>query len=275
MKIFEIKNDMITSPKNNKHIYLLRNIAVTAIILLAIQSCKVTGKSGYFKTLVAKDTTIQNFVKNDFESVVVAGDELAIAVSSLSKEEDAIFNSGGVLSKEANSGGYKVQQDGTILVHRLGRIMAAGQTRKELAKKIQNGLLAYTKEPIVQVEYLNHKLTIIGEVRSPQVLKLPQDQISIIDALVLSGDINENGIRNNITIIREEGGDKKVKHINLEDHSIFTSPWYYVKPNDIILVSANYKKLESEARKVKLQNTITLVTTSISLLLVILSRFIK
>ena len=273
MHYFEIKNNMPNSQKNQKLIYLLRNVAFVFMILFAMQSCKVTNRSAYFKTLATRDTTIQNFVKNDFESVIVKGDELSITVSSLSVIEDGVFNSAQLLSKEGS--GYKVQQDGTVTLHRLGAIKAEGFTRKELAKKIQNGLLAYTKEPIVQVEYLNHKLTIIGEVRSPQVLKLPQDQITILEALVLSGDITLDGVRNNITIIREEGTDKKVKHINLEDHSIFTSPWYYVKPNDIILVSANYKKLETEARKQKLQNTLALVTTGLSLVLVVLSRFVK
>ena len=265
---------MTNTLKNKSQNSLPLGLLLMFVILTILQSCKVINKSAYFKTLTTRDTTILNFVKNDFESVIVNGDELAIAVSSLNTLEDAIFNGAKSTNKETG-GGYKVQQDGSILVHRLGSITAAGLTRKELAKKIQNGLLAYTKEPIVQVDYLNHKLTIIGEVKSPQVLKLPQDQITILDALVLSGDITESGIRNNITIIREEGNDKKVKHINLEDNSIFTSPWYYVKPNDIIIVAADNKKIQSADRKQKLQNTITLVTTSISLLLVILTNFVK
>lgn len=264
---------MSQSIKINHFYNSCRNGLLILLALVAMQSCKVTAKSAYFKTLALRDTTIKNFVKNDFESVITKGDELAIAVSSLSIVEDAVFNNAAAIGKEGV--GYKVQQDGNITVHRLGTIKAEGLTRKELAKKIQNGLLAYTKEPLVQVEYLNHKLTIIGEVKNPQVLKLPQDQITIIEALVLSGDITESGKRNDITIIREDGDDKKVKHINLEDHSIFTSEWYYVKPNDIILVNADYKKIESTERKQKLQNTITLVTTSISLVLVVLSRFIK
>jgi polysaccharide biosynthesis/export protein len=259
--------------KNRTSTILLSYFLILTVALLALQSCKVTAKSSYFKTLALRDTTITNFVKNDFESVIVIGDELAIGVTSLSPLEDGIFNSAASISKEGS--GYLVQKDGTVILHRLGATKAAGLTRKELAKKIQNGLLAYTKEPIVNVEYLNHKLTIIGEVKVPQILKLPKEQITIVEALVLSGDLTEQGKRNDITIIREDGNDKKVKHINLEDHSIFTSEWYYVKPNDIILVNADYKKTESAERKQKLQNTLSLVTTGLSLVLVVLSRFIK
>jgi polysaccharide biosynthesis/export protein len=259
--------------KNKTVAILLRNFLVINLALLALQSCKVTAKSAYFKTLAVRDTTITNFIKNDFESVIVVGDELSILTTSLSQTEDVIFNSAAALSKEGT--GYLVQKDGTVVLHRLGATKAAGLTRKEFAKKIQNALLAYTKEPIVNVEYLNHKLTIIGEVKAPQIIKLPKEQITILEALVLSGDVTELGKRNDITIIREEGNDKKVKHINLEDHSIFTSEWYYVKPNDIVIVNTDYKKVETVERKQKLQNTLTLVTTGVSLVLVVLSRFIK
>jgi polysaccharide biosynthesis/export protein len=273
MQNFGIKIKMTKISKNKNLYNLARNFLVIIIALLTMQSCKVSQKSSYFKTLALRDTTINNFVKNDFESVIMPGDELAIGVTSLSIVEDGIFNSAAAVSKDAS--GYTVLQDGNIVLHRLGATKAAGLTRKELAKKIQNGLLAFTKEPIVKVEYLNHKLTVIGEVKSPQIIKLPQEQISILDALILSGDLTEAGKRNDIIIIREEGNDKKVKHINLEDHSIFTSEWYYVKPNDIILVNADNKKIETAERKQKFQNTLTLVTTGLSLVLVVLSRFVK
>ena len=141
---------MSQSIKINQFYNLCRNVLLILLALVAMQSCKVTTKSAYFKTLALRDTTIKNFVKSDFESVIVKGDELAIAVTSLSTIEDAIFNNAAAISKDGNIG-YKVQQDGNIIVHRLGAIKAEGLTRKELAKKIQNGLLAYTKEPIVLV----------------------------------------------------------------------------------------------------------------------------
>jgi polysaccharide biosynthesis/export protein len=256
------------------HFNLLSKFAFFIIALIfTLSSCKVTSKSAYFKTLT-KDTTITGFVPNNYESKIVKGDILAITVSSLSTIEDGIFNSG-MPVQGGELSGYTVQQDGTVLLHRLGNVQAEGLTRKELAKKIQQGLIAYTKEPIVQVAYVNHKITVVGKIGSPSVLKLPQDQISIIDALVLCGDVTESAKKNDITIIREENGNKVVKHLNLEDNSIFTSPWYYVKPNDLILVTSDISKEIKAERKQKLQNTITLVTTGLSLVLVILSQFVK
>ena len=168
-----------------------------------------------------------------------------------------------------------VQQDGTVLLHRLGTVQAAGITRKELSKKPEERLLTYMNEPIVQVNFLNHKVTVMGEVRTPQILNMPDEPLTIIDALILSGDVTANAKRNNIAIIREEGTERKVKHINLENNSIFSSPLYYLQPNDIILVSAETENFEKEERRKKLQTTLSLVASGVSFLLIILNRVVK
>ncbi len=266
-----MKNNQLSLLKGKG--FLFTCIFLMGALLFSFSSCKVTSQSAYFKTL-QKDTTLKGFLSNDYESKIMNGDRLSISVSSLSPVEDALFNSASA-TNASGEGGYTVLQDGSILLHRLGTITAAGLTRKELSIKIQNSLLAYTKEPIVAINYLNHKITVLGDVGAPQVLKIPEEQISVIDALVLSGDIKQTAKRNDITIIREEGNEKKVKHINLEDHSIFTSPWYYVKPNDIIIVSTDNEKLVKAERKQKLQNTLSLVASTVSLVIIILGQIFK
>lgn len=250
--------------------------SLPALLLLA--SCSSTRQGYYFKTL-QKDTTIKNFVTSDFESKIVKGDKLSIQVTSLSPQEDILFNQSGNVAAASGpgsiGGGYQVQQDGTVLLHRLGNVPVEGLTRKELSLKLQKELLPYMKEPIVNVNYLNHKVTILGEISHPQVLQMPEEPMNIIDVLVQSGDVTPNAQRNNIMIIRGEGSDKKVKHINLEDHSIFTSPWYYVQPNDIVYVFPDIKRAEKDENRRKLQTTLSLVASGVSLLIIILDRIIK
>jgi polysaccharide export outer membrane protein len=253
-------------------------LAGAVFFLTAFSSCKVTQQTQYFKTL-SKDTTLTGFVSNDFESKIRKGDRLAISVSSLSVVEDALFNGGGAVASagagSSSAGGFTVMQDGTVELHRLGKVAVEGLTRKQLAKKIQTDLLPYLKEPIVSVNYLNHKVTILGEVAKPQVLDMPEEQISVIDAIVLSGDVTANARRNNILIIRSNGTEKKVKHINLEDNSIFSSPWYYVQPDDIVMVSPDNERYVKEENRRKLQTTLSLVASGVSLLIIILDRVIK
>jgi len=236
-------------------------------------SCTSTKNSYYFKTL-QKDTTITGFVSNDFESKIKVGDNLSVIVTSLSKEEDVLFNqaAGEISSFGGNQPGFLVRPDGTILLHRLGLVKAVNYTRKEFAKHLENELLPYMKDPIVNVNYLNHKVTVLGAVSRPQILNFKEEQLSIIDVLVSSGDVSAVGKISNIMIIREDGNTKKVKHINLEDHSIFTSSWYYIQPNDIIYVLTDEEKRIKEEKKENLQRNIGYITAGVTFLILIIDR---
>ena len=98
------------------------------LCVLMMVSCKVTQPSSYFKNL-KKDTTLAGSVTSDFELKIMKGDRLSIVVSSLSTVEDAFFNSAGsVGGSSAKSGGYVVQQDGAVLLHRLGTVQAWNST---------------------------------------------------------------------------------------------------------------------------------------------------
>ena len=240
-------------------------------VVFLLTSCAPTKNSYYFKTL-QKDTTISGLVNKDIESKISKGDNLAIVISSLSRDEDLLFNLVTSTGVAANAPGFMVDNDGSVTIHKLGKVKAEGLTRKELAGVLQKQLLPFLKDPIVTVQYLNHKITVLGEVQRPQVINMPEEQLSLIDVLVLSGDVKEDSKRNDIMIIRETGNEKKVKHINLEDHSIFTSPWYYVQPNDIVIVSPNFEKRDKEARRTRLQTNVSIIVSTVSLLLIVINR---
>lgn len=247
-------------------------MAFAAILLLA--SCSSTKRSTYFAT-IKSDTTIKGFITDDFESTIRPGDQLSIVVTSMSGAEDALFNQAAAVSLVPELGGFKVYDDGTVLLHKLGKFKAAGLTRKQLAGSLQLALLDYMKDPIVNVGYLNHKVTVMGAVGGPQVLNMPQEQMSIIDLLVKSGDITVDGLKNRVMVIREEGTEKKIKYLNLEDPAVFTNPWFYVQPNDIVYVPADNAKLEKAERRQQLQSTLALTVSGISFLILILDRVIK
>jgi polysaccharide biosynthesis/export protein len=246
-------------------------------VAIAFSSCKTSKQFAYFKNLQDKDTTISGFATNNYESKIKAGDKLAITLSSLNRDEDALFNgiAGSIAGASANAAGFSVSPEGTIILHRLGTINVDGLTRRALAIKIQNGLMPYTKEPIVNVSYLNHRVTVFGEVGTPQVINLPEEQITIIDAIVQCGDIRENGRKDNVTIIREENNEKVVKKLNFEDASIFTSPYFYLKPNDIILVHKDNKKLVDDEKRQRLQSNIAIIASSVSLGVIVITQILK
>jgi polysaccharide export outer membrane protein len=248
-----------------------------AMIMFALfaTSCATSKNSYYFKTL-DKDTTIKGFIAGDYQSRIRSGDNLGITITSLSPEENLKFNSAGLIVTEKGTvPAYIVHPDGTIKLYRFGDVKVTGLTRRELADKLINDLKPYLKEPIVNVTYLNHRVTVMGEVANPQVINMQEEQMSLLDAIVMSGDLRENAKRNDILVIRQNGNEKKVKHVNLEDHSIFSSPWYYVQPDDIVYVMPDTERTATEEKRRNLQTTLSLVASAASLLIIIVDRIVR
>ncbi len=138
---------------------------ILAALLVFFASCTTTRNYSYLKT-IQKDSTIRNFVSNDFESKIQNGDQLSIVVTSLSPLEDEQFNKAAVASISPEMSGFAVDPTGSVQLHRLGRVKVAGLTRRELEEKLEKDLLTYMKEPIANVQYLNHKVTVIGAVKT-------------------------------------------------------------------------------------------------------------
>lgn len=260
--------------------YLYRPFYFLLVLLALVvtsTSCKTTSESAYFKTL-KKDTTISGFVTNDFQLKIKQGDILSIEASSLNAQEDLLFNqaAGEKVSGTVSEGrGFLVRTDGTVLLHKLGNVHVEGLTRKQLALQLQSDMLPYMKDPIINVNFLNHKVTVIGAVNKPQVYNFAEDQVPLIDVLINSGDISVSGKKTDVMVIREQGTEKKVKHLNLEDNSIFSSPWYYVQPNDIVYVLADEQKARKEENRRTLQTSLALAASGVSLIIIVLDRIIK
>ena len=250
------------------------------IVLLtaALSSCKVPQNAYYFKTL-KKDTTINSSVNRVMELKIQKNDLLGINISSLNKEEDLTYNAPAVSTGAGSAGsasgsGYLVDADGNIQYHKLGILHVEGMTRTALKNKLQKDLNPYLKDPVVTVRYLNHKLTVLGEVVKPQVIQMPEEHLSLLEVLGASGDVSQFARRDNILIIRETGNGKQFKRINLEDHSIFSSPWYWLQPDDVVYVEPNDVKMKQEKAATRQQN-ISLALSVLSIVTIVLFKFIK
>lgn len=200
-------------------------------------------------------------------------DILAIQVTSKSREEDALFNSAAGVS--VTGAGYTVDKSGNIQFHRLGVIHVEGMTRKELKEKLIHDVAPYLLDPVVNVNFVNHKITVMGEVGSPKTIPMEEEQVSIIEALLAAGDIGKDAKKNNVAIIRDnQDGTKQVKHVNLEDNSIFSSPWYYLQANDIVYVAPDEKLRLKTERKAQFQQNVSFLLTGISVVLLVVDRIL-
>ncbi len=248
--------------------------------VISFTSCYNVKPFAYFKTL-PKDTTINSFVSKQFETKIRKDDILGITVSSLNNELDAQFNG----SSNANSNaadnvtqsatGYLVDENGQISVHFLGKLKVEGLTKKQLQDKLEKELLSFLKEPIVTIKYMNRKVTVIGNVTTPKVIYMNEEQMSIIDALVNCGDLKSEALASDLMIIRDSADHKIIKHINLEDHGILSSPWYYVKSDDIVYIKQDAMKFEKDERRLRVQTTVSLLVAITSVIVLLANTFLK
>ncbi|MCG2459680.1 polysaccharide biosynthesis/export family protein [Flavobacteriaceae bacterium F89] len=258
----------------------LENYWLSIVVVLLLNSCGSTKESTYFY-----ETPNIKFINNfeNLEPVLRPNDLLSISVSSVNPEATKIFNvsnmstgqSSTVSGTTAQVSGYLVDQDGFIRFPVLGKIQAAGKSKKELREEITKELVdrKLLLDPIVDIRYLNFKVSVLGEVKNPSVLVIPDEKISLLEALGLAGDITIYGRRDNVVIIREEEyGVKKLTRLDLTSNEIFDSPYYYLKSNDIVYVEANKKKVASSSMT---PQWFAVILSGLSLMVISISAFVK
>ena len=156
---------------------------------------------------------------------------------------------------------YLVDQDGKINFPVLGRIKAAGLSKYELSMYLQNEIGKYAEDVMVNIQIVNYKISVLGEVARPGSINVRNDRISILDAIAQSGDLTINGNRKNILITRNNNGAPEVGRIDLTDPAVFTSPYYYLQQNDVVYVEPNNAKKRNANYSSAQQYTLTIVST--------------
>lgn len=159
---------------------------------------------------------------------------------------------------------YLVNNKGEIDFPVIGRLKVGGLTKNEAEQMIREKLKPYLKEePIVTVRMANYKISVLGEVARPGSFTISNEKVNVLEALAMAGDMTIYGVRDNVKLIREdEAGKRSIINLNLNNAAIVTSPYYYLKQNDIIYVTPN----ETKAKNSDIGNSTTLWVSSISIL---------
>ncbi|MGB5943770.1 MAG: polysaccharide biosynthesis/export family protein [Leeuwenhoekiella sp.] len=207
--------------------------------------------------------------------VIKPGDILDVTISSISARGDSLFRRGtrdqgnqGYYSADGPIGaGYLVDEEGYIDYPILGRIKLAGLTKKQVKEKFLQELEGELIDPIVNVRYLNFTVTVTGEVNNPDTFFVPSEQINVIQALGLAGDMTVYGKRQNVMVMREDGGLMTTTRLNLNKKEVLESPYFYLKPNDIIYVEPDrIKKTQASSNTMVLSIITSALTIGVVLL---------
>jgi len=234
---------------NNRTLLLL----VLSIILFAASSCNTYKNIPYFQN-VDRSNTVNEKIDNYSPITIQKQDILGITVTSL--------NPDAWKDDTEKPNGYLVDMNGNIQLPLVGSIKAEGFTTNDLRQQIESKLATYLKEPSVNVRIINFKISVIGDVAHPNVYPIPNERVTVPEALGLAGDLNITGIRNNVLLIREVNGNRQFINIDLTTADLFKSPYYYLKNNDVIYVQPDKTKSNSGDRSYR---TISLVLATLSL----------
>lgn len=227
-----------------KSIYKL----ITLVLLVTVSSCVSKKKILYFQNDTASIYKSGNgfalkFKKDDLLVINVTSEDLE-AVKSFnlpSVAYNVITNSITGVPKQQS---YLIDSKGFIEFPVLGRLKVEGLTRVELIEMIKSKLKPYVKDATVNIQILNFKINVMGDVRSPGTFLINNERITVLDALALAGDLNISGERN-IQIKRETNKGVITGNIDLKSNKLFESPFYFLQQNDVVIVNPNKARIQS------------------------------
>lgn len=227
----------------------IKNLFILLEILLILSSCSSVKQVTYFQDLqsgVAGTAPTPTLIK------IRPDDKIAITVSSKDPQMASTFNlliAGNNISTNSNSSasgnrasGYTVDKKGCIKFPVLGSLTVEGKTREEVALYIETELVKrdLLKDPIVTVDFVNLCISVLGEVNKPGRYNIDRDNLTLLDALSLAGDLTIYGKRTKIVVLREEGGKQISYEVNLcSAKDLYASPVYYLSQNDVVYVEPN------------------------------------
>lgn len=228
-----------------KHLWPL----VCAVLLFSLSSCRTATKVTYLQDIMPD---VQINLQEEQPIRLAKGDKVSIVVHGRDDEIVKMFNlintSGNVSGGSSSGMGdnnhtqYTVDENGQIDMPILGPISVAGMTREEVAATVKYRLLSgkLVRDPTVTVDFSNLCYSLLGEVNSPGSKHVTRDKVTILEAIADAGDLTINGRRDNILVLRTENGKQTPYRIDLtQTQSVYSSPVYYLKQNDMIYVEPN------------------------------------
>lgn len=240
--------------------------------ILVLASCKPTRNLAYFSDLQEHQIYEEQIVQAS-EPVIQSDDLLSITVTSLNPEANSLFNKGvlpagtvtdfstGNRRTNVEAEGYLVDDEGNIDFPVLGKVKLEGLTKKEAKNTLVVQLQDYLKDPIVHIRYLNYSITVIGEVNRPSTFTIPSEKINILAALGMAGDMTAFGKRENVLLIREEEGVRKMTRLNLNNTEMLNSPYFYLQQNDVVYVEPDRLKQVNASTNARTMSIILGITS--------------
>ena len=251
-------------------------MSVYKLFIVWVCGMCIFGCASSKKVVYLQDIKVDKRVKAacEYRTVIHVDDLLSIIVSCDDIEAALPFNTPMIgLGKEVTSGnqqaalGYLVDKEGYVDFPVLGKLQVDGISRNDMLKEKLSG---YLKNPIVTIQFLNFKVTVLGEVRNPGSYKVNSERISILDALGMAGDLQINAKRKNVLVMREDGNEKVFSRVDLTSSELLHSPFFYLQQNDVVYVEPSRGRIVGGNAGTFLPYILSSVSTFVAVLALII-----
>ena len=229
-----------------KHIFSFYKISLCLIIgALVFSSCVPQKKMLLLKDMVmaSEDASIEYQNERTLDYKIQPGDNLYIRATSIIDEKTSVVLNGGdtrsnYMSSDASIylNSYTVNKDGFIDYPLTGMVEVKNLTVEQAKDRLQEELSKYVKETALMVKLSNFDLTILGEVTRPGKYKIYQSEIGILEALALAGNVTNFAKTESVKLVRRTDNGSEIITLNIGTADILSSPYYYLKPNDILYI---------------------------------------
>lgn len=219
-----------------------------------------------FETIVDEDSFVNKFKIDDV---------VGINISTLDPIASSPFN---LFIGSSETGArpqqldYIIDRDGEIDFPVIGKLKIAGLSPDEVRQLLRTKLSDYLKDPIINIRLKNFTVTVLGQVNNPGTYPVNGEQISILEALGLAGDLTIKGLRKNILVIRDLNGVKIYNRIDLTSKDAAKSPVYYLTQNDVVYVEPNQSAVSSSSLDQRTSIGITIASTLITTTVLLITR---
>lgn len=256
----------------------LKLVSVVALFMWLLSACSVPKDVAYFQGIDSATAEQIEQMSQTYTARICTDDMLTITVTAwdptvVTPFNPPAFSYGQQAEVETATNTqlqtYLVDTDGNINFPVLGKIHAEGLTKQQLRDLLQDKIRIYVADAMVNVQIINYKVTILGEVARPGRLTVPNERLSILDALGSVGDLSINANRKNILVVRDNHGKKEFARLDITQPDIFTSPYFYLQQNDLVYVEPNNAKKRNSRYSAAQQYSVTVFSSVLSAISVI------
>ena len=264
-----------------------KSILLFVFTVILLSSCTSYKKLGYLKGVETLPQEKLEVASKRYVPKIMPGDLLTINVNSVKPEAALPFNLPLTPIPTNGIGGiyntvgvqiYQVNNDGNINFPVLGKLHIAGYTRIELENFLKGQIFPQyiTEEPIITVRFVNYSVSVLGEVLRPGLYQFPSENVNLLDALAMAGDLTIYGRRDNVLLKRVNvDGSNEFVRLNLQDKNLVLSPYFYMQQNDVIYVEPNRAKGNSSSIGSTESMAISIIGTLISVATLLITVFRK